>query len=80
MVKARLLASLLATSLLCSMTVVSAQRRSKSDVRVSSYRTRKGTSVTSHRRSKADRSFSNNFSTKTNRNPYTGKKGYKTRR
>jgi hypothetical protein len=47
---------------------------------VRSYRKRNGTVVHSHRRSEADSSFSNNWSTKGNVNPHTGKRGTKTHR
>jgi hypothetical protein len=36
-----------------------------------------GTYVSSHYRSTSDRSFSNNWSTRGNYNPYTGSKGYR---
>ncbi|MGC4044772.1 MAG: hypothetical protein QM758_13345 [Armatimonas sp.] len=59
-------------------------RRSSSShsghVQVRSYTTKKGTYVQSHHRSKADGSFSNNWSTKGNINPDTGKRGTKTHR
>ena len=42
---------------------------------VSGYKRSNGTYVPSHYRSTADRSFQNNWSTKPNSNPYTGKRG-----
>lgn len=39
--------------------------------------TKKGTYVTPHKRSTPDKSKSNNWTTKGNTNPYTGKKGSK---
>ena len=42
---------------------------------VSGYRRSNGTYVPGHYRSTADRSFHNNWSTKPNSNPYTGKRG-----
>jgi len=41
------------------------------------YNKKTGTYVASHYRSSADKSKYNNYSTKGNVNPYTGKKGYK---
>ena len=46
-----------------------------SSVRVKSYTTKKGTYVQSHRRTAPNRSRSDNWSTKGNVNPYTGKAG-----
>jgi hypothetical protein len=43
--------------------------------RVKGYTTKRGTYVAPHYRSKADHSRYNNWSTKGNRNPYTGKRG-----
>jgi hypothetical protein len=48
-----------------------------SDVRVKSYRTKKGTNVTSYHRTAPGYSKYKNYSTKGNKNPYTGKKGTK---
>lgn len=45
-------------------------------VRVKSYFKKSGTYVQSYYRSNNDRYKSNNYSTKGNINPYTGKKGY----
>lgn len=45
--------------------------------RVHSYTTRKGKHVSSYRRSTPDKKFQNNWSTKGNKNPYTGKGGTK---
>ena len=45
--------------------------------RVSGYTRRNGTYVRSHRRTRANRTQRNNWSTRGNRNPYTGKRGYK---
>ena len=44
---------------------------------VRSYTTHKGTTVQSHRRTNPDSSRSNNWSTRGNVNPYTGKAGTK---
>ncbi|XOK60595.1 hypothetical protein ACJ7K1_29455 [Paenibacillus elgii] len=46
--------------------------------KVKSYTKKSGTHVQSHNRSNKDKSFKNNWSTKGNTNPYTGKKGTKT--
>lgn len=52
-----------------------------SSTRVRTYTKRSsGTVVYSHRRSTPDRSFTNNWSTRGNRNPYTGSAGTKTYR
>ena len=48
---------------------------SHSSTHVSSYTTRSGTYVPSYYRSTPDHSFNNNWSTKGNYNPYTGKAG-----
>ena len=45
--------------------------------RVGGYTKRNGTYVMSHHRSYKDSSRFNNYSTKGNRNPYTGKRGSK---
>lgn len=50
---------------------------SGSHVSVKSYTTKSGKYVASHKRTGADHSKGNNWSTKGNVNPYTGKKGYK---
>jgi hypothetical protein len=47
----------------------------KSATRVKSHTTKKGTYVPSHRRTNPDKSKNNNWSTKGNVNPDTGKKG-----
>lgn len=49
----------------------------KSSHRVRGHVTKKGTYVTPHRRTDPDKSKFNNWSSKTNVNPYTGKKGTK---
>jgi hypothetical protein len=48
---------------------------SSSSTHVRGYTTKKGTYVAPHERSKADHDFSNNWSTKGNTNPTTGKAG-----
>lgn len=53
-----------------------AQQSSK----VHSYNKKDGTHVESYHRTKADKTERNNYSSKGNTNPYTGKKGYKTPR
>lgn len=45
--------------------------------RVKKYTKRNGTVVQSHLRTKPNRTKSDNYSTKGNRNPYSGKKGKK---
>jgi hypothetical protein len=45
--------------------------------RVRTYVKKNGTVVHTHSRTKANRTKSDNYSTKGNRNPYTGKKGRK---
>lgn len=45
--------------------------------RVRTYVKKNGTVVQSHSRTKANRIKSDNYSTRGNRNPYTGKKGRK---
>lgn len=58
---------------------VSAKGRSSyGTVRVRGYTKRDGTYVQPHLRSQKDSNFNNNWSTKGNYNPYTGKPGYKT--
>lgn len=47
---------------------------------VHGYTKKNGTYVAPHYRSDRDSSFSNNWSTKGNHNPITGKRGYKTHR
>jgi len=42
---------------------------------VRSYNRKDGTHVDAHKRSTADSRFQNNWSTKGNQNPYTGKEG-----
>ncbi|HTC00148.1 MAG TPA: hypothetical protein VK705_05650 [Ferruginibacter sp.] len=46
--------------------------------KVRSYTKRNGTNVNSYHRTAADKTQRNNYSSKGNTNPYTGKKGYKT--
>jgi hypothetical protein len=43
--------------------------------RVGGYTRRSGTYIKSHYRTRADRTQRNNWSTRGNRNPYTGKRG-----
>lgn len=66
---------------LCALSLLSpawAGRRSSSGpTHVHSYVTKRGKVVQSHYRSHEDRSFTNNWSTKPNVNPYTGKVGTK---
>ncbi len=49
----------------------------KSSHRVRGYTKKSGTYVAPHRKTNPDRSKLNNWSTKENYNPYTGKKGLK---
>ena len=49
----------------------------EASVRVHSYYKKSGTYVTTHHRSNPDSRKSNNYSSKGNYNPYTGKKGTK---
>jgi len=48
-----------------------------SSVRVKTYKKKDGTVVQSHRKTSPDKTKLNNFSTKGNVNPYTGKEGTK---
>ena len=48
---------------------------SKSSSKVSSYHKKDGTHVTAHHRTTKDSSFRNNYSSKPNHNPHTGKTG-----
>jgi len=48
-----------------------------SDVRVNPYFKSDGSYVKGHFRSEPDRSFNNNWSTKPNVNPHTGKRGWR---
>lgn len=48
---------------------------SSRSTRVKGYTTKKGTYVAPYRRTKADRTQRNNYSTKGNTNPWTGAKG-----
>lgn len=50
---------------------------SQSKTRVKSYTKKNGHRVEAHDRTRKDRTKRNNWSTKGNRNPETGKKGYK---
>ncbi|MBP1680053.1 MAG: hypothetical protein H6Q35_392 [Proteobacteria bacterium] len=52
-------------------------QKSPSDVSVQSYTRKDGTDVTSYKRTKANETEINNFSTKGNVNPYTGEVGTK---
>lgn len=49
----------------------------QSSHRVKSYMKKNGTYVSPYRKTKSDKSKFNNYSTKGNYNPYTGKKGTK---
>lgn len=51
------------------------RRSSSGTVKVKGHVTKSGAYVPPHRRTKADERFSNNWSTKGNVNPYTGKAG-----
>ena len=46
-------------------------------VKVHGYTKKNGTYVEPYKRTKGDKTRINNYSTKGNSNPYTGKKGYK---
>ena len=80
---ARLMSAFLATSILFGVGIPSyAQRRSSSSsrsgtVNVKGYIRKDGTYVPPHVRSAPDKSFDNNWSTKGNSNPFTGKDGTK---
>lgn len=59
-----------------SISAQSANTDAKSDSSyVRGHKTKNGTYVKGHRRSKPDHNFSNNWTTKGNDNPYTGKDG-----
>lgn len=70
---------LIATLLLltCVSSFSEARRSSGGSVHVRSYTTKRGTYVAPHNRTHADNTKSNNWSTRGNVNPYTGRKGYK---
>lgn len=70
-----LLCSCLFLAILGTVDVASAVE--KSSHRVSGYTTRRGTTADSHRRTDPDRSTRNNWSTRGNTNPFTGKRGTK---
>jgi len=53
----------------------SSSRSNRSYETVHGYMTRRGTYVKGYKRSKSDRTFGNNYSTRGNRNPFTGKVG-----
>lgn len=55
----------------------STSKKSSSDVSVKGYTKKDGTYVSSYKRTSPNSSKSDNFSTKGNVNPYTGKKGTK---
>jgi hypothetical protein len=55
----------------------SSGRTSSSHTTVHGYTTRRGTHVQSYRKTTPDHSRSNNFTSRGNTNPYTGKRGYK---
>jgi hypothetical protein len=64
-------------AVLVGLAVLSAGTAEARGARVRSYVTKKGTYVQSHQRTASDRSRSNNWSSKGNSNPYTGKRGSK---
>lgn len=55
----------------------SASSEARGSVRVKSYARKDGTYVPAHRRTSANSTKADNWSTKGNVNPYTGKKGSK---
>lgn len=60
---------------LCTITAIILPVEARTSVR--SYHKSNGTYVQKHYRTDKDHTKSNNWSTKGNINPYTGKKGYK---
>lgn len=62
------------------MSVVMMSSFAFAKVSVKGYTTKKGTYVAPHYRTSPNRTIKDNWSTKGNFNPYTGKKGYKTYR
>lgn len=79
----KMLVSMLAATLIFSATCAASPRMatgtgSKSaSTRVQGYTTKRGTTVAPYSRSTADRTRTNNWSTKGNTNPMTGKRGTK---
>lgn len=64
-------------SALFVLTTSLSETYAKSSSRVRGYTKKSGAYVAPHRRTNPDKSKSNNWSTKGNVNPYTGKKGTK---
>ncbi len=64
-------------SALIVLVISVSQAHAKSSHRVRSYTKKSGAYVTPHRKTNPDKSKFNNYSTKGNYNPYTGKKGTK---
>lgn len=63
--------------LLISLSLLSIALPASAATRVRGYTTKRGAYVAPHYRSTKDYTKHNNYSYKGNRNPYTGKKGYK---
>jgi uncharacterized protein YxeA len=71
----RLLVLLLSVFILFSVSL--SETHAKSSARVRGYTKKSGTYVAPHRRTNPDKTKFNNYNTKGNFNPYTGKKGTK---
>lgn len=61
--------------LILALTVLPVGNAGAASSSVKGHTKKNGTYVSSHKRTKADSSKSNNWSTKGNTNPYTGKRG-----
>jgi uncharacterized protein YxeA len=71
----RLIVLLLSVFIILSVSL--SETHAKSSTRVRGYTKKSGTYVAPHRRTNPDKTKFNNYSTKGNFNPYTGKKGTK---
>lgn len=67
---------ILSTLLIISILIIFAGNAFARDIRVKGYYRSNGTYVQPHYRTSPDNSLFNNYSTKGNVNPYTGRKGY----
>jgi hypothetical protein len=73
----KLIFAIVVVFLLAFTTETYSQEKKPSDVTVKTYKKKDGTIVTEHKRSAKNCTVKDNFSTKGNTNPYTGKKGYR---
>jgi hypothetical protein len=64
--------------IIASLLLAAAPASAQGSHRVRGHTTKRGTYVAPHRQTNPDRSTRNNWSTRGNRNPYTGRAGTKT--